>query len=110
MEILDKDESDRKERITWAAYHALSCKVKVNCINISQLMALFNENVASTAMVKHGITVQSKAIQFLNPGQIPVKAFDTPLFALAKLVQWKRPDMHGGDKCVAMMGGLHINR
>ena len=52
--------------------------------------------------------MQTKAIQFLNPGQIPVIAFDAPLFALAKLVQWKWPDIHGEDKCVAMMGGLHI--
>ena len=71
-------------------------------------MSLFYEYAASAAMVKHGITVQTKAIHFLNPGQIPVIAFDAPLFALAKLVQWKWPDMHGEDKCVAMMGGLHI--
>ena len=71
-------------------------------------MPLFYEHAASAAIVKHGITVQTKAIQFLNPGQIPVIAFDAPLFALAKFVQWKWPDMHGEDKCVAMMGGLHI--
>jgi len=111
MEALDKDETDREEQISWAAYHALSCKVKINCTNIYWLMPLFNEHAASAVMVKHGITVQTKAIQFLNPGQIPVIAFDALLFALAKLVQWKWPDVHGEDKCVyiAMMGGLHID-
>ena len=69
MEALSKDKIDREERISWAAYHALSCKVEVNCTSISQLMPLFNEHAASAAMVKHGITVQTKAIQFLNPGQ-----------------------------------------
>ena len=33
--------------------------------------------------------MQQKAIEYLNPGQIPVTAFDASLFALAKLVQWK---------------------
>ena len=108
MEAISKEELDKEERISWAAYHALSSKSEVTCASISQLMPLFYEHAASAAMVKHGITVQTKAMHFLNPGQIPVIAFDTPLFALAKLVQWKWPDMHGEDKCVAMMGGLHI--
>ena len=43
-------------------------------------------------MIKHGIDVQKWAIQYLNPGQIPVTTFDQPLFALAKLVQWKWPE------------------
>jgi len=68
-------------------------------------MPLFNEHAASAAMVKHGITVQTN---FLNPGQIPVIAFNAPLFALAKLVQWKWSDIHGEDKFLALMGGLHI--
>ena len=58
--------------------------------------------------MKHGITVQRKAIQYLNPGQIPVTIFDAPLFAIAKLVQWKWPETHGEEKHVVMMGGLHI--
>lgn len=70
-------------------------KFKVTCTSITQLMPLFNKHAASAAMVKHGITVQTKAIRFLNPGQIPVIAFDAPLFAIAKLVQWKWPDTHG---------------
>ena len=43
-------------------------------------------------MIKHGIDVQKWTIQYLNPGQIPVTTFDQPLFALAKLVQWKWPE------------------
>ena len=56
-------------------------------------------------MNKHGITVLQCATEFLNPGQIPVVAFDAPLFALAKFVQWKWPETHGENKFVAMLGG-----
>ena len=35
-------------------------------------------------------------------------AVDQPLFALAKMVQWKWPDTHGEDKYVVMFGGLHL--
>ena len=52
--------------------------------------------------------VLKKAIKFLNPAQIPVMAVDQPLFALAKMVQWKWPDTHGEDKYVVMFGGLHL--
>ena len=71
-------------------------------------MPLFYEKAASAAMVKHGMTVQFKVIQFLNPGQIPVTVVDAPLYALAKLVQWKWPNTHGEGEHVVMMGGLHI--
>ena len=35
--------------------------------------------------------------------------YDQPLFALAKCVRWKYPDIFGEDKILAMFGGLHIN-
>ena len=59
-------------------------------------------------MVKHGMNVRHKATQFLNPNQIPVIAFYAPLYALAKLVQWKWPITHGEDKYMIMLGGLHM--
>ena len=59
-------------------------------------------------MIKHGVNVLRWATEYLNPGQIPVMTFDTPLFALAKFIQWKWPDTHGEDKFVTMLGGLHI--
>ena len=58
-------------------------------------------------MIKHGMDVQKWVIQYLNPGQIPVTTFDQPLFALAKLVQWKWPESHGEAKHVVMLGGLY---
>ena len=35
-------------------------------------------------------------------------AFDLPLFALAKYVQWSWPQSYGEDSFVVMFGGLHI--
>eukprot|EP00733_Pompholyxophrys_punicea_P000439 Pompholyxophrys_punicea_v1_NODE_121_length_3355_cov_8.294759.p1 type:complete len:312 gc:universal NODE_121_length_3355_cov_8.294759:1498-2433(+) len=69
---------------------------------------MFREKAATFAMVKHGMTVIKKAIQFLNSGQIPVMEVDQPLFALAKLVQWKHPDQFGEQNFVVSFGQLHI--
>ena len=59
-------------------------------------------------MVKHGINVQRLSIEYINPGQVPDSTFDQPLFALAKLVQWKWSTCYGGSVHVVMLGGLHI--
>ena len=71
-------------------------------------MPLFYEKAATPAMVKHGMDVIQDAITLVNPGQIPVIAFDQPLFTIAKTVQWKWPDTHGEGKFVVMLGGLHL--
>ena len=74
----------------------------------SALLPVFYKKASMPAMIKHGMDVLKKVIKFLNPAQIPVMAFDQPLFALTKMVQWKWPDMHGEDKYVVMFGGLHL--
>ena len=108
MRLLEKVDLQKGDAVTWASYHA-SCTNKENLYSaITQLLPLFYEKAATAAMVKHGMTVQLQATQFLNPGQIPVTAVDAPLYALAKLVQWKWPATHGEDKHVVMMDGLHI--
>ena len=97
VQLLKKCHLECGDAVTWATYHASLADGSTIEPVISQLMPVFYEKVATAAMV-HGMTVQQKATQFLNPGQIPVTAFDAPLFALAKLVQWKWPDIHGEDK------------
>ena len=47
------------------------------------------------------------ATQFLNPGQTPVLTMDQPLYALAKQLQWRFPNLFGEDKYVIILGGLH---
>ena len=60
-------------------------------------------------MIKHihGIDALRKATQFLNSGQATVIAFDAPLFALAKFVQWEWPGPHGEDKFRETFMALH---
>ena len=59
-------------------------------------------------MIKHGMNVLHLATEFLNRGQIPVVAFDAPLYSLAKFTQWMWPDMHGEEMFIVMFGDLHI--
>ena len=106
--ILPKNVEEHGTPIAWSAYHASCTSAPSHTAAITQLMPLFYEKAASAAMVKHGMTVQQQAIKFLNSDQIPVTVFDEPLFAIAKLVQWKYPTTHGEDKHVVLMGGLHI--
>ena len=107
MELLSQSELETGDKIAWAGYHATQCGTSSSCTTLTQLMPLFYDKAASAAMVKHGMAVQRKAIQYLNPGQIPVTVFDAPLFTISKLVMWKWPETHGERKHVVMMGGLH---
>jgi len=75
---------------------------------ISGLLPLFYGKASSLAMVKHGMEMQRKETAYLNPGQIPITAFDQPLLAVAKFVQWNWPLVHGESRHVVMCGGLHI--
>ena len=59
-------------------------------------------------MIKHALDVISKAISFLNPGQTSVIAFDQPLYAIAKQLQWQHSEIYGPNKFVIMFGALHI--
>ena len=75
---------------------------------MSSLLPLFQEEAASAAMIRHAIDVISQAINFLNPGQVPIIACDQPLYAIAKKIQWNWPSTYGEKKSVIMLGGLHI--
>ena len=59
-------------------------------------------------MIKHALDIIKDAVAFLNPGQVPVVAFDQPLYAIAKQLQWHYRDQYGINKFVIMMGALHI--
>ena len=72
------------------------------------IMPLFTEAAHSAAMMAYAMILSAKAIQHLHPGQIPVITMDQPLYSIAKQIQWTWPDTFGEDKCVVVMGGLHI--
>lgn len=108
MELLNKEHLNSEDKIAWSAYHSAYQSVTKDPPAVSALLPLFYEKAATPAMIKHGMDVLKQAITFLNPPQIPVIALDQPLFALAKMVQWRWPGTHGEDKYVVMFGGLHL--
>jgi len=64
------------------------------------LLALFQEEAASAAMICHAVDVVTKAVNFLNEGQVPVLACDQLLYAIAKKIQWNSPTVYGEKKLV----------
>ena len=106
-EMLDRSHFSLDDCISWAAFHAnLQPSLVLKKANIA-LMPLFNDSAHSVAMIKHSMIVAKKAIQYLNPDQVPVIAMDQPLYALAKQIQWTWPEL-GEESFVVMLGGLHI--
>ncbi|MES9881624.1 MAG: hypothetical protein ABW185_12160, partial [Sedimenticola sp.] len=102
--------NEQNMTVSWAAYHASETDVPNTDapVDISTLLPLFQEQSKSPAMIRHAMDIIQHAVDFLNPGQIPVIACDQPLYALAKTIQWNWPETHGEDRCVIMFGGLHI--
>ncbi|KAK3729206.1 hypothetical protein QZH41_002773 [Actinostola sp. cb2023] len=70
-----------------------------------KLFVLDNSIRESTVGQLRGHTIENKW-QIYN--EIPVIAFDQPLFALAKQIQWSLASTHGENHFVVMFGGLHI--
>lgn len=103
----DKAEEDN-DNISWAAFHAKRQPPPTRVICPTALLPLFLESAHTVAMIRHSMAVIRDAVQHLNPGQTPVITCDQPLFALAKQIQWKWPEVYGEDKMVVLFGGLHI--
>lgn len=61
-------------------------------------------------MIRHTMDIIKNAVTYLNPGQIPVRTCDQPLFAIGKSIQWTWPEQYGEDKFVIVLGGLHIEQ
>jgi len=103
-------DSEQDMKVSWAAFHASKIQpTDTNTpIDISALLPLFADDSKSPAMIKHAMNIIKTAVDFLNPGQVPVIACDQPLFAVAKIIQWNFPQTHGEDNFLIMFGGLHI--
>ena len=108
VQLLAKNKLEDGNNVSWAAFHAAAQTDPVNPISVIALLPLFPEKSATIAMIKHGMEYLRKITNYLNPGQTPVMAFDQPLFALAKYVQWSWPQSLGEQCFVVMLGGLHI--
>ena len=59
-------------------------------------------------MIYHAMVLIQKQVECLNPGEIPIMTVGQPRFAIAKEIQWLKPDCLGEDKFVVMTGDLHI--
>lgn len=108
IQLMQKDELQKSDSISWAAYFASRQSETTDPAALISPLPLFNEKAATFAMIKHGMDIQRQITAHLNPWQIPVTAFDQPLFTLAKYVQWQFPDIYGEQHNVVMFGGLHI--
>ena len=54
-------------------------------------------------LIRHSMDVIKRAVEHLNPGQVPVLTVDQPLFAIAKIIQWNWPESYGEDKFVVLL-------
>ena len=109
IQILDRAGVENGDTVVWSASHASQLGSTADLqTTLSQLLGLCYEKTATTAMIKHGMDVVHWATKYRGQGQIPVIAFDTPLYALTKFTQYKWHDTHGEDKLDAMLGGLRI--
>ncbi len=107
-QVVTTDAAMKDEAVSWAAYHASQqpvTDVHDNNAALTSLLPLFPDQAKSVAMIRHSIDVVSKAIDILNPGQIPIITVDQPLYTVAKQIQWNWPNTHGEDACIVMFGG-----
>lgn len=107
--VTGQETVDKNIPVSWAAFdsHQPSC-APPSSVAISALLPLFPDQAKSIAMIRHAMAVIKLSVEQLNPGQVPVIAFDQPLFAVAKEIQWLWPSDYGEKKFVIVFGGLHI--
>ena len=97
------------ESVSWAAYHADQQPKQPkhpepgSSVALTSLLPLFYDQAKSVAMIRHSMDVIKRAVDILNPGQIPIITVDQPL-----QIQWRWPETHGEDHFVILFGGLHI--
>ena len=105
---LNREISQNILQISRAAFHANQpLPHRENQLGRSSLLPLFQEEAAPAAMICHAIDVITKAVDFLNQGQVPVLACNQPLYAIAKKVQWNFPTVYDDKKLVVMFGRFH---
>lgn len=80
----------------WSAYHASHQAVPPteNDVALSSMLPLFHNQAKSVAMIHHSMDIVKKAVDILNPGEVPVITCDQPLYTLAKQIQWTWPATH----------------
>jgi hypothetical protein len=108
QQLLRQEVQSIDDPIAWAAFHSSAQPPRNFDVTITTLLPLFPDDSKSVAMIRHSMDVIKRAVEHVNPGQVPVITVDQPLFAIAKIIQWNWPESYGEDKFVVLLGGLHI--
>jgi len=96
-----------QDAISFAAYHSKSDLKPLTLVCSNTMLPLLPDHIQSPATVRH-LNIIIHITSVTNNGQPAVITADQPVYALAKHIQWKYPDLYGEDKLVFMMGGLHL--
>ena len=66
MMLMEKEEIEVKDVTAWSAYHVSQENISNNVQPVlTHLLPLFYEKAATAAMIKHGMDMLKKTIQFL---------------------------------------------
>ena len=107
--ICNQDTLKEEKVVSWGAFQSRVLSSSPTASAISALLPLFPNQAKSIAMIRHAMEIIKLSVNHLNPGQVPVIAFNQPLFAIAKEIQWNWSDLYGEKKFMVMFGGLHID-
>ena len=109
--LLVKEDLEGGEWLSCAAYFASITEPTSLPPAKSYMLPLFTESPTSPTMAWHAMKVLCKAVNYLNPGQIPVMVAEQSLFMLAKKLQWKFPQTElGEDSFLVILGPMHIEK
>ena len=89
------NEDRRFNQFIFMFYHSSLMDDTISAKALIALLPLFREHASTPAMIHHAMLLIIKQTHFLNQGQIPLMTVDQPLFALAKTIQWVKPDYSG---------------
>ena len=68
LTLVEKDNLTSDDTLVWAAFHTLQQPITVDPPALCALLPLFYEKSATPAMIKHGLDIQRRAIEWINPG------------------------------------------
>ena len=86
-ELLDKENVEEKEYLSWSAHFASLQTTALSHTTITSLLILLEENAHGKAMIHQSMKLVKEAIPYINPGQTPITEMDQSLYALAKQIQ-----------------------
>ena len=93
--------------MSWSSYRSAKLEKIGAARALTALLPLFRDQAHTPAMIYYAMVLIQKQVEYLNPGQIPMTV-DQPLFAIAKEIQWLKPDSLAENKFLVMMCDLHI--